>query len=57
MQVIDQIQEKIQRIAVSRNFSMWPVLIHVNGVTEAVKHSGFFSRIIDFGEFLTANSE
>lgn len=52
MEVIDQIQEKMKRLAPPKGFSIWPVLIHVNGVTEEVEQSGFFSKIIDFGDFL-----
>ncbi len=50
--VIYQVQEKIKRLQFSKNFSIWPVLIHVNGVTESVRDSGFFSRILDFGDLL-----
>lgn len=52
LEIIDEMQEKIRRLAYPRGFSIWPVLIHVNGVTEAVARGGFFSRIIDFGDFL-----
>jgi uncharacterized protein len=52
MEVIAEIQDKIQRLSAPRNLSIWPVLIHVNGVTEPVRKSGFFSKIIDFGDFL-----
>jgi hypothetical protein len=54
MSVIDQMQEKIKRLVYPKGYSIWPVLIHVNGVTEGVCQSGFFSKIIDFGEFLKA---
>lgn len=55
MDVIEQIQEKIKRLDIPKGFSIWPVLIHVNGVTEAVEKSGFFSKIIDFGDFLNSD--
>lgn len=54
MDVIDEIQEKVKRLSVPRNFSIWPVLIHVNGITEKVEQCGFFSKIIDFGDFLSS---
>ena len=54
MEVIDQMQEKIKRLGCPKGYSIWPVLIHVNGVTEGVEQSGFFSKIIDFGDFLKA---
>ncbi len=42
-EVIDQVKEKISRISLPRGFSCWPVLIHVNGVSDAVIDSGYFS--------------
>jgi len=35
-----------------KHFSCRPVLVHVNGVTEELENSGFFSEIIHFGDFL-----
>jgi AAA+ ATPase superfamily predicted ATPase len=51
---IDEVQQKIKALAVTRNFSIRPVLIHCNTVSEAVEESGFFAKIIDFSQFLTA---
>lgn len=53
LDVITEFQEKIRRLSTPKNFSIWPVLIHVNGTTEAVQKSGFFSKIINFGDFLS----
>lgn len=47
--VIFEVQQKIDRIKRPRGFSCRPVLIHVNGVQKEVVESGFFSKIIDFG--------
>lgn len=45
--------ERIFRsIAKPKEFSIRPILIHVNGVTDAVIESEYFSDIIDFGQFL-----
>lgn len=52
-QVILEVQEKINRVKLSRHMSYRSVLIHVNGVAESVKDSGFFYKIIDFGLLLT----
>lgn len=52
MNVIDEIKRKIDSLSLPRNFSIRPVLIHVNGVDEAVSNSGFFSAIIDFKDLL-----
>lgn len=51
-EVIDQVKQKIAALNASKRFSVWPVLIHVNGVTQGVIDAGFFSRIIDFSELL-----
>lgn len=53
LEIIDQMKEKIKRLVLPRHYSYRPVLIHVNGVRNEVIDSGFFSHIIDFGEFLT----
>ena len=50
--VIQEMEEKLSRLTQPRGFSYWPVLIHVNGVSEKVEDSGFFTEIIDFSEFL-----
>jgi hypothetical protein len=33
-----------------RNFTFRSILIHVNGVDDAVGEAGYFDAIIDFGE-------
>lgn len=50
--VIDQVKQKISRLALPKNISIRPVLIHVNGVEEIVIESDFFASIIDFRDFL-----
>jgi AAA+ ATPase superfamily predicted ATPase len=50
--VIQEVEEKIRRMVLPRGFSVRPVLIHVNGVSEFVEDTGFFSHIINFGQFL-----
>ncbi len=50
--VIDEVKNKINRIKVPRNFSIRPVLIVVNGVTDAVIESDYFVKIINFDQFL-----
>jgi hypothetical protein len=51
--VIDEVKQKITRLNMPKNFSYRPVLIHVNGVNAAVTESGYFAKIIDFGQLLT----
>lgn len=48
--VIEQVQRKIDRLQIPRNFSYRPVLIHVNGITEAVFEKHFFAEVIDFSK-------
>jgi AAA+ ATPase superfamily predicted ATPase len=50
--VIDEVKQKCQSLSRPKNFSIRPVLIHVNGVTDAVLEREFFAKIIDFGQFL-----
>lgn len=50
--VIDEVQKKIDALSIKRNFSVRPVLIHCNSVSESVEESEFFARIINFTEFL-----
>lgn len=51
--VIEEVKQKIDRLSIPKNFSYRPVLIHVNGVSEAVVESGYFAKIIDFGQLLS----
>lgn len=50
--VIDEMQLKIRSLSLPKNISIRPVLIHVNGVDDAVIESDFFSAIIDFKDLL-----
>lgn len=50
--VIQDIQRKINSLMPLKGFSIRPVLIHVNGLSEEVIESDFFSTIIDFSSFL-----
>lgn len=50
--IIAELQQKIDVLSIKRNFSVRPVLIHCNSVSEAVEESGFFAHIINFSDFL-----
>lgn len=52
MNVIDEVQSKLDKLIFPRGFSCRPVLIHVNGVTSDVEDSGYFSNIIDMSDFM-----
>ena len=53
--VIREMQAKIEALAMPKNFSHRPVLVHVNGVDDEVVASEFFAGIIDFGSLLTGD--
>src|SRR3990167_8124788 len=50
--VIGEVQKKIEALKYPKGYSCRPVLIHVNGVTDDVIDSDFFSSIIDFSSGL-----
>jgi hypothetical protein len=51
-QVVTDVEEKIKRLSYPKGYSIRPILIHVNGVTQGVVESDLFDKIIDFSEFL-----
>jgi AAA+ ATPase superfamily predicted ATPase len=56
--VLKEVQEKIEALYHPKiRFSIRPVLIHVNGVTDAVRESDFFTHIIDFSQFLYSSEK
>lgn len=50
--VIDEVRAKLRKLVKPRHTSIFPVLVHVNGVTPALEEAGFFTRVIDFGEVI-----
>jgi hypothetical protein len=50
--ILEEMEGKRKRLTIPRNFSIRPVLIHVNGVDESVLDAGYFDKIIDFGQLL-----
>jgi uncharacterized protein len=50
--VVEEVKLKIRTLNLPKHLSVRPVLIHVNGAEEQVIESGFFSSIVDFGDFL-----
>ncbi len=49
--VIDEIGKKMENLTVPKGFSLRPILIHVNGVSQSVRESEVFAEIIDFSQF------
>ncbi|MBM3192334.1 MAG: ATPase [Chlamydiae bacterium] len=50
--IIEDMEKKRKSLKTPRNFSIRPVLIHVNGVEERVIDERYFDVIVDFGELL-----
>jgi uncharacterized protein len=50
--VLEEVQEKIHRLVIPKNFICVPVLIHVNGVSDELLDADYFYRIIDFSELM-----
>ena len=50
--VIADVEEKIKKLVKPRHTSIFPVLIHVGGVSPQLIESGYFTRVIDFTEAL-----
>ena len=51
--VINQVQQKIDRLNRPKGFSCRPVLIHVNGVTEDLIDQDYFAETVDFSDLLS----
>lgn len=52
--VVQEVKQKIKALITPKNFSVRPVLIHMNGVAEAVEETDYFDRIVDFGNLIAA---
>jgi hypothetical protein len=48
---VEEMEKKIENLSAPKGFSIRPVLIHVNGVSQAVKDSEVFSETVDFSQF------
>lgn len=53
--VMKEVQQKIDRLKRPKGFSCRPVLIHVNGVSDAVIESDYFVKIINFSSLLKSD--
>jgi len=56
-EIIDEVQEKMDRLSIPRGFAVVPVLFHIGGVSESVFDKNYFYRIIDITDFLEENSK
>lgn len=51
-EVIGEVEDKMKALSLPKGFSIRPILIHVNGVSEGIRAKEFFSRILDFSQIL-----
>ena len=51
-QIIQEVKEKVKKLSLNQSASVRPILLHVNGVNDAVAKSGYFNHIIDFSNLL-----
>ncbi len=49
----EEMEKKIENLSVPKGFSIRPVLIHVNEVSQAIKESEVFNEIVDFSQFFS----
>lgn len=50
--IIPEVQEKIKRMPIPKGYSVLPVLIHVNGISDALEDSQFFPYILDIAKLV-----
>jgi len=51
-EVVQEMKDKLNRLVLPRGFACAPVLIHVNGVDDAVSDADYFFSLIDFASLL-----
>jgi len=52
-EVKNEVERKINKLSLPRGFSIKPVLIHVNGVSNSIHSDRFFAHVLDFSELLS----
>ena len=55
--IIKEMENKIAALSAPKKFSIRPVLIHVNGVSQSIKESELFDDIVDFSSLLEYSSK
>jgi AAA+ ATPase superfamily predicted ATPase len=50
--VIDEMEQKVQRLSLPRGFVCHPVLIHIGPLSESLQESDYFFHTIDFSSYL-----
>lgn len=49
--VIEEMEKKLTSLSIPRGFSIRPILVHVNGVSQGVMESEIFNDVVDFSKF------
>lgn len=49
---VEEMEEKRKSLKVPRHFSIRPILIHENGLEDAVLDEGYFDKLINFSQLL-----
>jgi hypothetical protein len=52
LEIVKEMETKIERLKRPKGVSCRAVLIHVNGITDQLEAVDYFSKIIDFGRIL-----
>ncbi len=55
--ILQEMDTKLQALKIPRGFSLRPVLIHVNGVTEDVIDADYFAAIVDLSQLLETSND
>ena len=50
--IIEEMQEKINKISAPKRMSYRSVLVHVNGISEDLEDEKYFDHIFDFSDML-----
>ena len=51
--VINEVQEKIERLKLPKGYTVRPVLIHSGVLASGIEEDGYFDNILDFDKLLT----
>lgn len=54
-EVMHEMQQKLDALKLPKSFSVWPVLVHINGVSDQLLDSNYFAEIIDFATLLQSD--
>ncbi|MEI6627834.1 MAG: ATP-binding protein [Alphaproteobacteria bacterium] len=52
IEIIEEVQDRMARLAIPKGYAIVPVLFHIGGVSAAVYDKNYFYRIVDIADFL-----